>query len=557
MKLHSLPIHIGLTAVALAVSQAVTAGTAPFFYPLQQSAAVASPNHLNELNSPWQSPAGVKQKNLMSLKEVEADVNQSIQRSNGLGSGASMFDMLAYDPSGRYIFIPHETQWGAGVTRYDTVTDKSALLFAGDQGAQTTPTCNIATGDCPAWDYDFGAFDPSRWTPNGTLILGEEWTGLGRIVEILNPLAPAPSKADAIASAANEGVTWRVLESIAKVAHEGINFGVKDPQGVIYYIDEWNSGSIYMLKLKTPGDYAAGGQTFVLSVDAFAATGGDAAKNYNEGPNATATRFGMATWVPITDANGNKLPGRTWDPFMDGPTTDPRTDPTARGGRGAADEAGGTPYGRPEDMSIGLLPNGNEMLYITTTSDHTVISIEQLPNNKANVRLFASRNTPKNVGFEPTTGRLDSPDNLAIDTLGNVYIIEDSPNDSNVGGDIWFARDMNNDGVAESLDHFLSIQVDGSEATGMVFHPTDASRFVVAVQHPDSTDLSKVPGGFGDAVWEFDLAKVVPPSCEGPRGQWMSFDNATRQWVRACTVAADFNFVKQLEKGQPLIPVNP
>lgn len=560
---------VAVSLIALAVSQAVSAGTAPYFQPLQQSAAVASPNHLNELNSPWQTPAGMSQKNLMSLKEVEADVNQTIQRSDGAGTSASMIDMLAYDSSGRYIFLPHETPWGAGLSRYDTVEDETQILFAGDQEAATSSLCDADAFEprdptnpaCPAWDFDFGAFDPSRWTPNDTVIVAEEWTGLGRVVEILDPLGAVP--ANPVASAANEWTpanptgTWRILEAIANVSHEGINFSVKQPDRVIYYIDEWNSGSLYKLELKVPGDYAAGGQTFVLSVDNFASTGGDPKKNYNEGANATASRFGMATWVPITDANGTPL-GTLWDPFQDGATDDPRTQPETRGGRGAADEFGGTPYGRPEDMAIGRLPNGNEILYITTTSDHTVISIEILPSNKAMVRLFASRSTPRNVDFLPTTGRLDNPDNLAIDSLGNIYIIEDSPNSSNVGGDVWFARDMNNDGVAESLDHFMSVQVDGSEGTGLVFHPTDPSRFVMAVQHPDSTDLVAVPGGFGDAVWEFDVSKIVPPTCEGPRSKWMTLDARSGKWVRACSSSADFNFVTQLEANGPIVnPVNP
>jgi secreted PhoX family phosphatase len=375
------------------------------------------------------------------------------------------------------------------------------------------------------------------------------------VIEILDPLGPAP--ADPTASPASENVSWRVLDSIAKVSHEGINFSVKHPNRVIYFIDEWNSGSIYKLVLKEPGNYVLGGQTFVLVVDAFIPSGGDPAKNWNEGTNATATRFGEATWVPITDADGKPLPNTLWDPFQNGPTADPRTQPLTRGGRGSADEFGGTPYGRPEDMTIGLLPNGNEILYVATTSEHAAISIEIKSQNRAVVRQFASRDTPRNDGFLPTTGRLDSPDNLAIDALGNIYIIEDEPNDTSIGGDVWFARDMNNDGVAESLDHFMSLQADGSEATGMAFHPTDPSRFVLAVMHPDSTDLAQVPGGFGDAVWEFDLEDVVPPSCEGPRKHWTTFDRKSRSYVRACTYALDFNFVRQLERNGPVVPVNP
>jgi hypothetical protein len=69
-------------------------------------------------------------------------------------------------------------------------------------------------------------------------------------------------------------------------------------------------------------------------------------------------------------------------------------------------------------------------------------------------------------------------------------------------------RDVDNNGVAESIDHFLSIVVDGSEATGMIFNPRIPTEFVMAVQHPDSTDLANVPDGLGDAVWAFDISGI-------------------------------------------------
>jgi hypothetical protein len=135
--------------------------------------------------------------------------------------------------------------------------------------------------------------------------------------------------------------------------------------------------------------------------------------------NATATRTGLATWVPITDKDGKPL--TQTDPFRNGPTTDPRTDPTARGGRAAADEVRGTPYGRPEDAEIGRLANGREVLYVAMTSEQSVYSIELLSPSKAIVRVAASEaGTPKNLGFPATTGRLNSPDNLAQDALGNI-----------------------------------------------------------------------------------------------------------------------------------------
>ena len=490
-----------LTA-ALLGSLPAMGGTGTWFKPLTESAPVVAPNALEELSSPWVTPEGISQNNWVSLREVEDSVlspGQSVVRVPGASTSASMFDMLAYDPTGNYVFIPHETPIGAGVSRYEVFSNKCETLLAGDlQGA---------SGD---WSKDFGAFDPCRWTPNGTLFLAEEWAGQGRVIEILNPLAPASE------------IQYRELNSIANVSHEGINFSLKFDD-TIYFIDEYNSGSIYKFVMKKAGDYTKG-QTFVLSVDAFISSGGNAAANYNAGANLNI-REGAATWVPLTDEEGVPLPGIT-DPFRNGSPVDP-TNPAVFGGRVAADDANGTPYGRPEDMTIGRLANGNEVMYVTATSENRVYAIEILDEakgrhkgkchgkgqgreatGKALVRTFVSNDSPKNLGFEATTGVLNSPDNLAMDAAGNVYVIEDAPNGSSTGGDIWFVRDTNNDGVAESLDHFMSIRVNGSEATGMIFNPAAPHEFVVAVQHPSSTDLAQVPAGLGDSVWSFNLANI-------------------------------------------------
>src|SRR5690606_17070526 len=147
--------------------------------------------------------------------------------------------------------------------------------------------------------------------------------------------------------------------------------------------------------------------------------------------------------------------------------------------------------------------------------------------------------TPKNAGFASTSGVLNSPDNLAQDALGNIYIIEDAPNGSSTGGDIWFLRDADTDGVAESLDHFLTIQVAESEATGMIFNPVKPTEFVVAVQHPRSTDLEGYPTGFGDAIWTFDLSNVAAPPCSEARAEGP---------FKVCA-KNNGKFVKELEKA--------
>ncbi len=473
---------VGTTALAATLTCIeVRAGSDIWFTPLTQSAPVQAPNSLAETAAPWVTPAGILQTDLLSLREIEDKVLsplQSIVRVPA-GSSGSMIDMIAYDPTGQFLFLPHETPFGAGVSRHDVQARHTEIIFQGDSKG--------ATGN---WTNDFGAFDPCRFTPNGTLFLAEEWAGLGRVVEVMNPFDKASD------------VKTRVLESIANVAHEGINFSEQSPR-VIYFIDEWNSGSIYKFVMKHKGDYTQG-QTFVLKVDAYK---GNPADDWNQPSNAMQPRTGLATWIPLTNADGVPLPGIR-DPFKDGPSVDPRTNSNALGGRGAADDVSGTPYGRPEDVEITKLKNGNEVVYIAMTSENTIYSFEILNANKVRVGKLVSPATPKNLGFPATTGVLNSPDNLAKDALGNIYIQEDAPNNSTTGGDIWFARDADNDGVAESLDHFMSIRVDGSEGTGIIFNPAKPTEFVIAVQHPTSTDLAVVPNGLGDAVWAFDLSNV-------------------------------------------------
>lgn len=501
-----------VTALALAVTSVAHAGTQPYFTPLTQSTAVATANHPNELNSPWQTPAGFTQEQLTSMAEIEADISQSTVRSPGLGSGASMWDMVAFDDKGEYVFIPHETAYGAGVSRYDIANDFTEILFSGDNTG--------VRGSDTGWENDWGAFDPATFTPYGTVLLGEEWSGEGRVMEVLNPLAPAAE--------------IKVVEkhSFANVSQEGIRFG-KVNENVVYYVDEDRSGSIYKFVAEDPQFNK--GQTFVLAVDAF---DGDSSQRFDRDPNIGKTRVGQAKWVAMTDVDGN--PVTTVNPFDGSGSTRP--------GRVAADELGATPYGRPEDVEVGVLANGNEVLYFTATSEQAVYSVEMMGAADAMVREFASEaNTPKNLGFEPTTGFINSPDNLAQDAFGNIYIIEDAPNGSDVGGDIWFVRDTDNDGVAESVDHFMSIQVNGAEATGMIFNPAKPSEFVVSVQHPSSTNLDNVAGGQGDALWKFDITDVVPPTCDelDEKSNW---SKAVGRYIKTCSHAYDFSFTDVLWK---------
>jgi hypothetical protein len=464
------------------------------------------PNHVNELNSPWQVPAGVSYKNLTSLHEIEADPDQSSVRVPGLGNGASMTDMSAFDPSGRYIFLPHETMYGAGVTRYDTETDKAINLFKGDM--------NGSHGD---WSTDFGALDPATWTPVDTLLVAEEWSGQGRMFEVMNPMADV---------AAGEEVIVNELTNIPNVSIEGLQFN--HDGSALYFVDEDRSGSIYKFVPAVKGDYTKG-QTFVLVVDGFT---GDASAQAGKFPDHNpAERTGLASWVAMTDTDGVAL--TTTDPF----------DNETRGGRAAADELDGTPFRRPEDVEVGYLKNGHEAIYFNATEELAVYSIEELGDAKAMVRLAADESTVKNLGYAATTGHITSPDNLAQDALGNIYVVEDWPNGDNRGGDIWFLRDTNGDGVAESMDHFMSLQVKGAENTGMIFRPNHPTQFIINIQHPDS--VSDEINGQGDATWLIDIKDVVAPPCV--KGE--KHDHDDRHAVKTCEKSNSSNFINKLVKA--------
>ncbi|WP_256598236.1 alkaline phosphatase PhoX [Nitrosospira sp. Nsp11] len=354
--------------------------------------------------------------------------------------------------AGRYLFIPFETL-EAGVQRIDLKTGLTkTLVKPGTQG--------------------FTKGDASRWTPWNSYLTAEEFwekgSTKGRLFELTNPT-----------TATGGGDSNFVHRSIVpRVAHEGLAF---DKENNLYFIDEFNGGSIYKYvpashAATTGNEYFFAGQTFVLQV--------------NGGDNANVV--GSFVWIPITNTTGGPIDGisvMNADGTIDG--------------RETAKMVKGTGYQRPEDIEIKTLVNGDEMLFVATTSTHEVYSIN-LDSNEVN--LFVSRNTvDKSTGVSVGTS-LANPDNLAIDAAGNIYIVEDQPAGM---ADIWFARDTDNDGVADSVARWASLSTIGAEATGLYFDKFDANVAYVNVQHPDSLVDSTI---MISAIPEPNLASAIPES---------------------------------------------
>jgi uncharacterized protein len=358
---------------------------------------------------------------------------------------------------GRYLFTVFESDQ-SGVQRHDLLTGHTDTIWH-----------SLAF-------EDHIAFDPSFWTPWGTLVTAEEsWctaaagcitSPYGRLFEFKNPI-DAPPIYEPLGPNSNGGALFVHQNVIPRVSHEGIQW---DKEGNMYFIDELAGGNLYKYTpaatfasvMNGKADYFAAGQIFVLRVG-----------NGNT-PNAT----GSYIWVPITNAVGHALPGAIT-------ITDPNgvTSVDARNTTNLV-AFKGTDYQRPEDMQIQNV-GGVEYLYVTTT---TTNEIYRLNLKKNTISVFADRQSIDLASGAAVGTALGNVDNLAIDHDGNIYIVEDFGGGE--GDDIWLPRDLNGDGdltdPGEGLGRWASNGTVGSEFTGLYFDPFNKSRAWVNIQHPDS-----------------------------------------------------------------------
>jgi len=448
-----------LAAVIIATASTGANAIDPFI-PLT---APATSLNTNEATNPFLLPTG-----WMATKITD---RTTLSSQSGFQSTFGSWDMMDIDGiNNQFIYIPMEVGTGAGVVRYNRDTGISTTLMGGNN----TGVFSSTPGTWSAASDDFGAFDPAVITPANTLLVAEEWSGNGRMFEISNP-GTATGTADTSAS-------W--LSNIPSVSHEGIKF---DSQGRMYFIDENSSGSLYRMTPNVAGDLTSG-KVEVMKVDSFAG-------NASLAGTGQAGRTGAGQWAEIVDASGTVL--TTADPY----------DFTTRGGRAAADEVGATPFGRPEDLEISTLANGNEAIFMATTDENIVWSIELDAdgNEGVNVREFinslitpSSLQSPVGAGTTDAVYGLDDVDNLAIEIGPNgeiqLFVVEDED-----PSDIWVATDVDGDGVAEIVDLFASLGPFGSEASGFIVDPR--SGYLVNIQHPSSGN---------DALWSITQTSAVP-----------------------------------------------
>lgn len=415
-------------AMAMAGSSTFADGTAfSHFKPMTGDVGVGT--------LPESAPYRLSAPNFSQMTIVARDVTQAHRFDSG------DYDMHTANETGpdagRYLFTVFETSQ-AGIQRTDLRTMITTTIWAAP-----APGSHVA-------------FDASRWTPWGSFLTAEEsWSDpagptskYGRLFEVTNPLADA----------ADINLVHRGI--LPRVSHEGLAF---DSKNSLYFIDERNNSHIFKFTSTNPNattgdEFFARGQTFVLRV----------------GDGTVKEATGAATWVALTDVNGVPLPGTVV-------VTDPNG-LTALDGRATPKLAAflGSRFDRPEDLEVKTLADGKQWLFVATTTNHKVFSIDLSTDT---VKLFASRDTIDMATGLPVGTPFTSPDNLAIDAKGNIYIVEDQP-----GGveDIWFAKDDDNDGVAEAVGKWASLSTAGAESTGLYFDKFEPNVAYINVQHPDS-----------------------------------------------------------------------
>jgi secreted PhoX family phosphatase len=372
---------------------------------------------------------------------------------------------------GRFLFTVFESGT-SGVQRHDLMTGETDTIW------------KVLPGDTVS------RFDPTTWTPWGTVITGEENWGCGgnnlcgRLFELKNPLT-APAIYEPVTATSNDGAQMVHQNIIPRTSHEGMQF---DRAGNLYLVDELNGGCLLKYTPAAPffavllgrADYFAAGQTSVLQV-------GD-----GNTPNAT----GAYKWVPLTDKFGAPLPGAIMATDSNGATSlDSRN--TANLAQFKC-----TDYQRPEDAQIQTV-RGRQYLYVATTTTNEVYRLDLTANA---ISVFVNRNTIDLATGAAVGAALASPDNVAVDNDGNMYVIEDR--NGGVDDDIWFAKDLNKDGdlldAGEGIGRWASNGTVGSEFSGLYFDPFDSDRAWVNIQHPASGNDRTIEISIKGRGWDRD-----------------------------------------------------
>jgi hypothetical protein len=365
----------------------------------------------------------------------------------GLNQNSDNWDMNTQNEfgkdAGRYVYRPHENRDArAGqVSLTDLKTGRSSIL---------------------AERADWEAFDGIVWTPQGTILANEEVTRQAKpdpnvpqasgglvyefFVDENDPSRLDPSRepitpGDGTNDTTRDGI--RARPALGAKAHEGMRF---DKRGFMYGIAESRGQS-------TAG---AAGAIFRFIPDRK----GDLSRGQLQALVTENRRTGEGRWVDLD-------------------RTQVQIDADAE-----AEKKGANEYQRPEDLETGESTgkdrnNGGNTVYVSLTegAEEGVLAIDV----SAKDRPFAYPYAGTFAGNNP--GGFNNPDNLALDSKGNLAIAEDPPTNP-VGADVFVAAPpRGNDGggkrrqPARTVQRFSSLKDCAAEPSGIYFALKGTEKF--------------------------------------------------------------------------------
>ena len=293
---------------------------------------------------------------------------------------------------------------------------------------------------------DWERLDGIVWTPWQTLLIAEETV----VSTLKDPLLPTARGGHVYEVDPNTGAAV-LRAAVGSRSHEGLRF---DPQGNLYGISESSppTGGYIFKFVPARRGVLSQGQLYALKVT-----------------TPTGDRTGEAVWLPLNTAAA------------------------ALDSDAEATRAGATGYGRPEDVEM-FTSTGNQhggwTLFVAITSENRVLGIDLREpaggsdHGTAFVYDYVRRGLNAPVDFS-------SPDNLALDKAGNLYITEDPSTPP--GADIWVGTpgQGGQHQPAQSTVRFASLKDCAAEPSGIYFDKRGWALYV-HVQHsgaPDPRDL--------------------------------------------------------------------
>ncbi|MCU1429267.1 MAG: hypothetical protein JWL83_3267 [Actinomycetia bacterium] len=379
------------------------------------------------------------------------------------------------------------------ITLWPNDTNPTYLIACNEQGT-TAPglvRINIQTGASSTILTGTTACDPTRLTPWGTLLFGEEAGASGQMFELKDPLTTNNVVYDRVAGTFSGADAANVVrrDSLGRLSFEGLAIY---PNGVTYYGDE-----------NRPANGTPGGAYFKY-VPTTPWSGGTLT-DLSQSPFASGSVSGLRLGKLVSGANtdygqGTQIGRGTWVPVCSDGTATPCNDPDLRAFTAANKLTG---YYRPEDLSVdpAALANGQSVKSCGPNTgnegtDHNWGEVICITDGNLSAAT-AGTATPEVQYFVLGSSDLAMLDNIAYQNgaRGNWVLHEDGDIDiTGKNNDLWDCLPDGSDADTQS-DGCIRIGTlndrpvnapgfnpEGAEWTGGIFDAT-GTHFYVSIQH--------------------------------------------------------------------------